>query len=96
MRKIKGIQKTSKSGLIELYTIGHSLDITDEDIIRQLFDLANKITVFYHSETSAQNLIRNLVRIYGKNEFDNLRESKELRFHPQAPVGWNYGHQETT
>lgn len=74
---------------LELTVIGHSLDVTDEDIIRQLFDQSIKITVLYHDEISVKNQIKNLVEIYGKKEFDRLRLEKKLTFVPQAEMTWS-------
>lgn len=85
---IESSKKMQQIGGIELTVIGHSLDITDEDIIRQLFDQSKKITVLYHDDTSVKNQIKNLVEIYGKNEFDRLRLEKKLTFLPQAELTW--------
>jgi hypothetical protein len=62
--------------------MGHSLDVTDEDIIRGLFGLASEITVIYHSESSKSSLIRNLVTIFGKAKFDQIRDDQLLDFLP--------------
>lgn len=66
--------------LIALYVIGHSLDITDKEIIQDLFSRAEKIVVFYHNRNAVANYIRNLVQIYGKEGFDTLRTNKKLTF----------------
>lgn len=71
-----------------LFVMGHSLDITDKDIIMQIFDVANKITILYHKESSIKNLIRNLVEMYGKDGFDELRTTRDLQFMPQAKIEW--------
>lgn len=63
-----------------VYVVGHSLDKTDEDVIKQVFALANKIKVFYHEEYAMGKLINNLVSIYGKAGLDELREKKGLEF----------------
>jgi hypothetical protein len=68
--------------------IGHSLDSTDEDIIKQVFESAKSIIILYHSETSVKNQIKNLVKIYGKDGFDRLREDKNLQFLPQGEIRW--------
>ena len=34
---------------VVLKVIGHSLDVTDKEIIKDLFETANKIKIFYHS-----------------------------------------------
>ena len=67
---------------VHLLVMGHSLDVTDEDIIRDLFDLASEITVIYHSESSKSSLIRNLINIFGKEKFDQIRDEQRLEFLP--------------
>lgn len=63
-----------------LYVFGHSLNETDKDAIKELFDIADTIVVFYHSDYALSQYVRNLVKIYGKEEFDQLRISKRLDF----------------
>ena len=67
---------------IRLYVIGHSLDKTDREVIKELFWEATAITVFYHDESAVSDYIRNLVTIFGKKEFDALRTKRHLRFLP--------------
>ena len=72
-----------------LYVIGHSLDVTDKDIITELFELANRIIILYHSKSAVKGYIKNLVEIYGKEGFDRIRLSKNLNFLPQAELDWS-------
>ena len=71
-----------------LYIIGHSLDETDKDIIVELFDVADRIIVLYHDLKAVKKYIRNLVKIYGKREFDRIRVDKKLIFLKQAEISW--------
>lgn len=59
---------------------GHSLDKTDEDIIKQVFNLADKIVILCHNDQAIGKYIKNLITIYGKKEFDNLRSKTDLEF----------------
>lgn len=68
---------------ISLVVMGHSLDVTDQDIITQIFEIASDITVLYYDEKTEASLVANLVKIYGKEKFDELRLIKRLRFLPQ-------------
>ena len=55
-----------------LYFYGHSLDVTDKDVLRRLIMTENTIThIFYHNRDSMANLISNLVKVIGE---DNLIE----------------------
>lgn len=69
-------------GDLNLYVIGHSLDITDKDIIEQLFALANEIIVLHYSEEDELQHISNIVKIFGKERFDELRSENNLSFLP--------------
>lgn len=72
----------------ELFVIGHSLDKTDEDMIKKIFKRAKQIIILYHKEEVVKERIKNLVKIYGKEGFDKLREEKKLCFLPQSSVEW--------
>lgn len=56
---------------IHLSIVGHSLDSTDSDIIKRLFSMSQKITIYYYNEDDKTNHKRNLVRIFEK---ENLIE----------------------
>ena len=64
----------------DVYVLGHSLDITDEDIIRDVFSLAGSICIYYHRPEMKGQYIRNLIRIFGKKEFDELSNKQRLTF----------------
>ena len=72
----------------KLYVIGHSLDSTDEDIIKQIFESVKSIIILYHNKTSVKNQIKNIVKMYGKEGFDMLRAKKNLIFSPQGEIQW--------
>ncbi len=63
-----------------LHVIGHSLDVTDKDIVKELFEVLDKIIIYYHSEHARNQYVKNLVTIYGKQAFDKIRMEKFLRF----------------
>ncbi len=86
--KIHDQQKLGTLEGIELYVVGHSLDVTDKDIIELIFALASRICVLYHSDISVKNQIKNLVEIYGKQGLDRLRVEKNLCFKKQSDVDW--------
>ena len=83
-------KRTPRSLDNHVWVIGHSLDSTDEDVIKQVFDSAKKITVLYHEEDKVKDYITHLVEIYGKQGLDSLREEKNLMFMPQAEIDWEY------
>jgi len=63
-----------------LYIIGHSLDITDSDILKEWIERAARIVIYYHDENVIGSYIKNLVAMFGKKEFDNIRKNKNLLF----------------
>lgn len=57
---------------------GHSLGVTDKDIIRKLILNPNTNTkIFYHSKESYSSLIKNLIRIIGQEEFNSRTGGKD-------------------
>ena len=68
------------SSTYDLYVIGHSLDVTDREIITETFARAKRIIVFYHNEDAREKRIRNLISILGKERFESLRKNNMLRF----------------
>lgn len=53
-----------------VYIIGHSLDITDKDILSRLINMeSTKTTIFYHNQVTLGSQISNLVKVLGE---DNL------------------------
>ena len=69
---------------ISLTVMGHSLDVSDRDIIVELFNASDSITILYHSQSALETYVRNLVQIFGKSGLDELRATKSLKFHPLA------------
>ncbi|MBR3810592.1 MAG: hypothetical protein IKK46_09850 [Clostridia bacterium] len=65
-----------------LVTMGHSLDVTDKDIILELFENANEIIILYHDKQAKFSYISRLVELFGKDGFDSLRKEKQLTFLP--------------
>lgn len=63
-----------------LITIGHSLDITDSDVISDLFSNAKEIYVTYYDEECRDNYISNIVKIFGKKGFDLFKREKSMSF----------------
>ena len=88
LNQMNYVRRTPRSNDTKLFVIGHSLDSTDEDIIKQVFESAKSIVILYHNETSVKNQIKNLVEMYGKDGFDRLREDKDLQFLPQGEIRW--------
>ncbi len=76
--------KRDKKSRKKIIVYGHSLDVTDKDIIKEIFDIANEIVVLYHNTEALSRYITNIVTIFGKQAFDELRAKKKLTFTNQA------------
>lgn len=62
----------NKDDEIEVACFGHSLYISDGDIINELIDEADKITIFYHDSKMYQEIIIHLTEIIGKKRLTDL------------------------
>ncbi len=66
---IEKSKKTDNNEKHELYVFGHSLDVTDKDILGELLKNNNIITtVYYYDENTYGSLIENLVKVIGCDE----------------------------
>ena len=74
------IANNQRNNNITLYVIGHSLNVTDQDIIKELFSIATNIFIANYDDNDEESHIVNIVNIFGKKEFDELRRIKNLRF----------------
>lgn len=54
---------------INLYIFGHSLDVTDKDVLKQMIcNSSTKTTIFYRSDHQYEAEMKNLIRIIGSDE----------------------------
>ena len=68
---INTINRSKTGGLPQhnIYFYGHSLDVTDKDIIFKLIMAEGfNTTIFYHSKEAMGNMIANLVKLIGEEE----------------------------
>lgn len=72
-----------------VYIFGHSLDVTDKDILRDLILNDNvHTTIFYHNKDAMGQQIANLVKVIGQDEL--IRRTggsmRTIEFIPQKPM----------
>lgn len=61
--------------------VGHSIDITDRDILVGLMKHPRtKITIYYHDDKAHRLQMVNLINMVGKSKFDKLRNNKKVIF----------------
>lgn len=74
---------------ITFYFWGHSLDISDQAYIREVFDnlknYKNVMKVFYHSVSAKADQLKNLLNIMGKLEIEKLMKEERLIFIESTP-----------
>ena len=80
--------KTNGKSDIEVYIFGHSLDVTDGEVLRYIIlnENVKRTVIFYHSQDSYVAQINNLTRIIGKDNLITKTGNEEIVFHPSDDV----------
>ena len=79
-------------GVIQINIWGHSLDVSDEDYIQEIFsfnqneDQYVRITVFYFNRTAKFSLLANLLHILGKEKVEYWMKQGWLKFEENLKV----------
>lgn len=72
-----------------LFFFGHSLDITDKDVLKDLILNDNVYTtIFYHNKDTMGQQIANLVKVIGQDKLIRRTggSTKTIEFKPQKPI----------
>lgn len=83
------LEDTGKSFPNNIYIFGHSLDITDKDVLKDLIDrIGVKTTIFYHDKQQQTQQIANLVKMLGQDKFIDMINStpQKICFIHQQPL----------
>ena len=81
------LEKTNKTNDSNLYIFGHSLGMSDRDIIKELVTCEGMVTtVYYHDDESCAEKIENLVKIIGKDEVIRKVAAGEVIFEKQMEM----------
>lgn len=71
----------NKESVNHLHIVGHSLDITDKDILTGLIMFENTVTtVYFHSNDAKNEQIAKLIMLFGKDKFEELLNDEKLEF----------------
>lgn len=67
---------------IEVHVVGHSLGKSDKEILSMIFKSSNvgKIFIYYHSQSSYEGLIMNMVDLLGREELVKENLSARIEF----------------
>lgn len=68
----------------EVFIFGHSLDVTDKDVLAYIIKHAKKVTVFYRDENSHRKQIMNLVKIVGRDNLIKWTGNGHVEFREQG------------
>ena len=63
-----------------LFVMGHSLDVTDKDILCEVLENAQEIIVLYHNTAAKKSYVKNLIGMFGKTHFDHMRKKQKMNF----------------
>ena len=81
--------KKGKPSHLDLYIYGHSLDVTDKDVLSRLILMENCTThIFYHTRDALAKQINNLVKIIGEENLIRMTSGKGriIQFIPSQPA----------
>jgi len=67
-------------------TIGHSLDITDKDILSDVFLNAKEIYLTYYNDDCKSDYFENMVKMFGNGVLDKFFKEKKLQFVPLSKI----------
>ena len=73
---------------IMLQVVGHSLDVSDEDLLKEIFSMSDQIIIYHHNEEAYIDHLRKLISLYGKDGFEKLRKEKDFYFMPLPLYTW--------
>lgn len=86
---IVGIEVNYKTDPLTFYFWGHSLDVSDQEYITQIFEITKKkhykIIIFYHSISGKADQLKNLLNIIDRNIIENFMKNNILTFLESTP-----------
>lgn len=67
---------------IKVYIMGHSLGMTDKEILKDFFleKYVSEITIFYHSQYAYEQLVISLIELFGKDFVIEQTGSGRVKF----------------
>lgn len=85
------IENLPKDENIETMIFGHSMDVTDQNILKAIIEKSNIVYVMFRNNKHKAELIKNVIALYGEQKFMELclRKDKKIRFIKQKDVDGN-------
>lgn len=81
--RLNSLMYRAKPSKLNLYIYGHSLDVTDKDVLERLIMMENSKTyIYYHNRNSMASQISNLVKVIGEENLIQKTGGKDrtIRF----------------
>ena len=85
----KEVYKKTKPSHMDIFFYGHSLDVTDKDVLSRLIMMENSTTyIFYHNRESMAKQISNLVKVIGEENLIRKTGGKDrtIKFIQSKPA----------
>ncbi|MBQ2938306.1 MAG: hypothetical protein IJE05_05475 [Clostridia bacterium] len=64
----------------DLHIYGHSLDKTDEDVLKTVMGYARQIFIYYYNQEDYERKVINLIDLYGRDEVEENIEDYRFQF----------------
>lgn len=68
-----------------LSIVGHSLDVSDGDILTVIFDMFDVIKIYFHDDSALDSYVKNLKLIFGAKELSKMTFSQKIIFRKLPP-----------
>lgn len=68
-----------------LFILGHSLDVSDGDILTVIFDMFDVIKIYFHDDIALDSYVKNLKLIFGAKELSKMTFSQKVIFRKLPP-----------
>lgn len=68
-----------------LSIVGHSLDVSDGDILTIIFDMFDIIKIYFHDNSALDSYVKNLKLIFGAKELSKMTFSQKVIFRKLSP-----------
>lgn len=88
-RNYKSLEDSDNPFCNNIFIFGHSLDVTDADVLQDLIDRSGvKTTIFYYDKQQQTQQIANLVKMLGQEKFIKMINSvpQQICFIQQNPM----------
>ena len=78
------IKNNKETNIEKLYIIGHSLDVSDNDLLETLILQSKETIIYHHNNESKKIQIINLIKMLGQKKLVEYRNDNRIRFKLQS------------